>query len=359
MVDLSESNGERIDLVIATKFPTYFVRHPNKVTWLFHQYRAIYDLCGTPYSEFGHTEADVRLRDKLMALDRGALTESVALFSNARNTAARLAHYNGLSAEPLYHPPPLAGKLKDGASGDYFLSVGRLETVKRVDLVIGALARVARPLAARRSSATARCASSSRQRGRGGGVADRVTFTGGIDEAALVDLYAGACAVVFPPFDEDYGYITLEAFLARKPVITTTDAGGPLEFVEDGVTGLVAAPDADSIGAAMSRLAHDRRLAASLGDAGYERARAITWDGVVERLVEAGSPVIDAVSVVIPAFNESASIGTAGRRPAPRRRVARNHRRRRWLERRHRRIVRPRPAPASSAIRTTKATARR
>src|SRR6185436_5933508 len=181
--------------VVATKFPTYFVRHSNKVTWLFHQYRAIYDLCGTPYSEFSHTEADVRLRDKLMALDRGALTESVALFSNARNTAARLAHYNGVAAEPLYHPPPLAGKLKDGASGDYFLSVGRLETVKRVDLIIAALARVARPLRLvvvgdgplRRQL---------EERAEAEGVADRVTFTGGIDEAALVDLYAGACAVV-------------------------------------------------------------------------------------------------------------------------------------------------------------------
>jgi len=288
MVDLSESNGERIDLVVATKFPTYFVRHPHKVTWLFHQYRAIYDLCGTAYSEFSHTEADVRLRDKLMALDRGALTESAAIFSNARNTAARLAHYNGVAAEPLYHPPPLAGKLKDGASGDYFLSVGRLETVKRVDLIIAALARVAPPLRLvvvgdgplRRQL---------EERAAAEGVADRVTFTGGIAEDALVDLYAGACAVVFPPYDEDYGYITLEAFLARKPVVTTTDAGGPLEFVDDGVTGLVASPDADAIGAAMSRLAQDRRLAQSLGDAGYERARAITWDGVVERLVEAGS----------------------------------------------------------------------
>src|SRR3989475_3887259 len=97
MIDLSESNGEPIDLVIATKFPTYFVRHPNKVTWLFHQYRAIYDLCGTVYSEFDHTEADVRLRDTLIRLDREALGESKRLFSNARNTAARLSHYNGLT----------------------------------------------------------------------------------------------------------------------------------------------------------------------------------------------------------------------------------------------------------------------
>jgi glycosyltransferase involved in cell wall biosynthesis len=121
------------------------------------------------------------------------------------------------------------------------------------------------------------------------GVADRVTFTGSIDAATLVDLYAGACAVVFPPYDEDYGYITLEAFLSRKPVVTTTDAGGPLEFVDDGVTGLVTSPEPGPLGAAMSRVAADRRLARSLGDAGYERARSITWDGVVERLVEAGT----------------------------------------------------------------------
>jgi glycosyltransferase involved in cell wall biosynthesis len=288
MVDLSESNGERIDLVVATKFPTYFVRHTNKITWLFHQYRAIYDLCGTAYSEFSHAETDVRLRARLMELDRGALSESRAIFSNARNTAARLARYNGLDAEPLYHPPPLAGKLRAGAPENYFLSVGRLETVKRVDLIIGALARVDRrwrlvivgdgPLRQQLEETAA-----------AHDVIDRVTFTGAIDEAALVALYAGAGAVVFPPYDEDYGYVTLEAFLARKPVVTTADAGGPLEFVEDGVTGLVSAPDPDSLGVAMSRVTTDPGFARSLGEAGYERVRAISWDDVVERLIGAGS----------------------------------------------------------------------
>src|SRR5712691_4209356 len=101
LVDLTETNYEQIDLVIATKFPTYFVRHPNKVTWLMHQYRAIYDLCGTPYSEFEHTEPDVRLRDRLMALDNEVLAESTRLFTIARNTTQRLARYNGLASEPL------------------------------------------------------------------------------------------------------------------------------------------------------------------------------------------------------------------------------------------------------------------
>ncbi|MBI3400519.1 MAG: glycosyltransferase family 4 protein [Acidobacteria bacterium] len=287
LIDLSESNHQRIDAVIATKFPTYFVRHPNKIAWLFHQYRAIYDLAGTPYSEFEHTEGDVRLRDTLIGLDRDALGEARRLFTNSRNTAARLARYNGLTAEPLYHPPPLAGQLKSGPLGDYVLSVGRLEGNKRVDLIVGALAHVLPgvrlvvagegPL---RQSLEATAAEA--------GVAGRITWTGRISANTLVDLYAGALGVVFPPFDEDYGYITLEAFLSRKPVITTTDAGGPLEFVEDGVTGLVVEPSPEAIGAAINRLADDRRIAQSLGDAGYDRVRAITWDGVVDRLMANG-----------------------------------------------------------------------
>ena len=286
LIDLSEANGEPIDTVIATKFPTYFVRHPNKVTWLFHQYRAIYDLCGTPFSEFTHCEADVRLRDKLMALDNEVLSESTRIFANARNTAARLAKYNGLTAEALYHPPPLAGKLRSGSLGDYVLSVGRLEANKRVDLVIRALARADRatrlvivgegPL---RASLEATAVAE--------GVADRVVFAGGVAEPQLVDFYAGALAVVFPPFDEDYGYVTLEAFLARKPVVATTDAGGPLEFVEDGVTGFVTEPTAEAIGAAIATLAAARSRAQALGDAGYDRASRITWDGVVDRLMAA------------------------------------------------------------------------
>ena len=287
LVDLTESNGERIDAVIATKFPTYFVRHPHKITWLFHQYRAIYDLCGTEFSEFSHREADVRLRDKLIALDNEVLAESTRLFANARNTAARLARYNGLAAEPLYHPPPLAGMLQAGPTGDYILSVGRLEANKRVDLIIRAMKHADRatrlvvagdgPLRAplERMAADA-------------GISHRVTFTGGVPDEQLVELYASARAVVFPPFDEDYGYVTLEAFLAAKPVITTTDAGGPLEFVEHGVNGTVTEPAPESIGAAIAELAADPARARTLGAAGLERARAITWDGVVERLLADG-----------------------------------------------------------------------
>ena len=284
LLDLSESNGRAIDLLIATKFPTYFARHPRKVAWLIHQHRAAYELAGTVFSDFSHIEGDVALRAKLVALDTQMLGECTRVFANARNTADRAARFNGIAAEGLYHPPRLAERLASGPYGDYVLSVGRLESVKRTDLAIRALARVPGRLrlvvagtgTQRRTFET--LASTE-------GVADRVDFLGEVDDELLLSLYSGALAVIFPPYDEDFGYVTLEAFLSRKPVITTTDAGGPNEFVVDGVNGYSCAPDPAQLGEAIARLDGDRRLAATLGDAGYARAQEITWSGVIERLV--------------------------------------------------------------------------
>lgn len=286
LLDLSESNGRPIDLVIASKFPSYFVRHPNKVAWLIHQYRAAYELCGTVYSDFGHTESDVGLRDTLIRLDTEMLGECRRLFTNARNTAARLLKFNALQAQPLYHPPRLAPRLTPGAYGDYILSVGRIESVKRVDLIVRAMARcdgalrlvIAGDGTQRRNV---------EQVAEEAGVADRVTFLGAVDDDQLIALYRDALAVVYPPFDEDFGYVTIEAFLARKPVVTCTDSGGPNEFVVDGANGFVCEPEPEALAGAVAALAADRRRAAALGDAGYDVARRITWDGVIEKLVGA------------------------------------------------------------------------
>ena len=108
LIDLSESNGKPIDLVISTKFPTYFARHPNKVVWLIHQCRAAYELCGTQFSDFDHADADVGLRERIIHLDRQMLDECQKRFTIAANTATRLQHFNGIDAEPMYHPPLLA-----------------------------------------------------------------------------------------------------------------------------------------------------------------------------------------------------------------------------------------------------------
>lgn len=285
LLDLSEVNGKPVDLVIATKFPTYCVRHPNKVTWLVHQHRAVYELAGTMFSEFGHHEADVATRERILQIDTQMLAESRGIFTIARTVSARLARYNGLASEPLYHPPRLAHQLRAGPAGDYVLSIGRLESVKRVDLAIRAL-RWTPPALRLVVAGTGTQREAFERLATTEGLSDRVSFVGEVDDRTLIDLYAGCLAVLYPPFDEDFGYVTLEAFLSKKPVVTTTDAGEPTVFVEDDVTGLVVPPDPEAIGEALTRLTSDRGRAARMGDAGYERARTITWSSTIERLVE-------------------------------------------------------------------------
>jgi len=286
LLDLSESNGRPIDLVIGTKFPTYFARHPRKVAWLIHQYRAAYELCGTPYSDFGHNERDLGLRDSLIRLDTEMLGECRRIFANAQNTANRVTKYNGLAAEALYHPPKLAGRLAAAtpAYGDFVLSVGRIESVKRVDLLVSAMARVDKPIRMVVAGEGTQRANVERVAAEAG-ISDRVSFLGAVDDEQLLTLYREALAVLYPPFDEDFGYVTLEAFLSHKPVVTATDSGGPNEFVVDGVNGFVCEPAPEAFAGAINALARNPRRSAALGDAGYERARLVTWDGVIEKLL--------------------------------------------------------------------------
>ncbi|HYT65055.1 MAG TPA: glycosyltransferase family 4 protein [Vicinamibacterales bacterium] len=286
LLDLSESNGRPIDLMIGTKFPTYFARHPNKVAWLIHQYRAAYELCGTPYSDFGHNERDLGLRDTLIRLDTEMLGECRHVYANAQNTANRVRKYNGLEAEALYHPPRMAARLAQTppSYGDFVLSVGRIESVKRVDLLVSAMARVDKPIRLVVAGDGTQRANVERV-ARESGVADRITFLGSVEDDQLLTLYRDALAVLYPPFDEDFGYVTLEAFLSRKAVVTATDSGGPNEFVVDGVNGFVCEPAPEAFADAINRLAKNQRHAASLGEAGYERARLVTWDGVIEKLL--------------------------------------------------------------------------
>jgi glycosyltransferase involved in cell wall biosynthesis len=284
LIDLSESNGQAIDLVIGSKFPSYFVRHPNKIVWLIHQHREAYDLCGTIYSDFAHVEEDVGFRDTLLRLDAEMLGECKRVFTNAKNTASRLATFNGLASEPLYHPPPLGDRLTVGPYGDYVLFVGRLESIKRPDLAIQAMTHVDRPIRlVMIGNGTRRVAVQALAHRLG--VGDRIDIMGAVDDETLLGCYRNALAVLYAPFDEDFGYVTLEAFLSAKPVITTTDAGGPLEFVETGVNGVVCEPDPEALAAAINDLARNRARAASFGQAGAARVRAITWDAVIERLL--------------------------------------------------------------------------
>ncbi len=290
MLDLSESNGMPIDLVITTKFPSYFAQHRNKVLWLIHQYRQIYDLLGTEFSEFDPSDAKaMAFRDQLVAMDTRALKSYLRIYTNARNTAARLKKYNNIEAQPLYHPPRLAGRYYTETHGDYILSVGRLDKLKRVDHLLRALRMCETPIRCK-IAGTGPEEDRLKALAQDLGLGNRVEFLGFVPDERLLALYASCGAVYFAPLDEDYGYITLEAFLSRKPVITSSDSGGPLEFVEDGANGIVLPSLEDrTLGRAMEAMLRDKSRCAAMGHSGYLRVKDIGWDQVIRTLVGGNS----------------------------------------------------------------------
>ncbi|MBI4496782.1 MAG: glycosyltransferase family 4 protein [Chloroflexi bacterium] len=284
LLDLTEANGRPIDLVIATKYPSYLVKHPNKMTWLVHQFRQAYDLYGTPYGDLTDAPEHRRVREAVIHMDTMALGESRRRFTISANVGERLARYNGLSSTTLYPPPRLDGRYRSGEFGDYVFTIGRLETIKRVDLLIQAMCAVPSGI---RCVIAGAGPDRSRLEALAGelGVADRVTFLGYVDDAAVVDLYAGCLAAYYAPYDEDYGYVTVEAFKSGKPVVTARDAGGVLEFVRDGETGRVVDPEPACIAEAIGQLAVRRRQAQEMGAAGAALVRDITWDRTLEVLL--------------------------------------------------------------------------
>jgi glycosyltransferase involved in cell wall biosynthesis len=282
LLDLEEADGRRIDLVIATKFPSYAVRHTNKVVWLVHQFRQAYELDRTELGQFGESAFDRATRRAIHSMDRMVLGEARRLFAISARVAERLQQSLGLEAEVLL-PPPQGLEYRCEKYGDFILSVGRLDRSKRVDLLIeaAALDKRLRVVIVGDGPDRTRLERLARHRGGPNGA---IRFAGSVSRQELTDLYASCLAVYYAPFDEDFGLVPYEAFRSEKPVVTTTDAGGPLEVVRDGKSGLVCAPAADAVAQACAWLVANPERAEELGRFGQELAKRVTWDRVVDRL---------------------------------------------------------------------------
>ncbi len=258
------------DMVIATNFPSYFVRHPRKVVWLFHQHRAVYDLAGSALSDFDLDDGGLEEQRLLAEWDTRALEEASVRFTLSGVVSDRLLRYNGLTSTPLPHPPPLFDRLHPAPSEGALFTALRLEHNKRPELLIDAMAETKSDLPLH-IAGTGSLHDELQQRILRHGLTGRVQLLGWTGDDELIRRYASARAVLYTPYDEDYGYVTLQAFAAAKPVVTTTDAGGVLEWVTDGVNGLVAEPTPKSVAAAIDRIAADDVLTQRLGRAGRER----------------------------------------------------------------------------------------
>ena len=137
-----ESPADKPDLVVATKFPSYAVDHPNKVAWVLHQHRSAYDLKDTIYDDFKRYDGAEGYRDLIREIDRKFLSECKRVFTISKLVSSRIKEFCGKESEVVYHPPPLDGRYESGDYGNDVLVVGRLEPLKRVDLAIKAMKHV-------------------------------------------------------------------------------------------------------------------------------------------------------------------------------------------------------------------------
>jgi glycosyltransferase involved in cell wall biosynthesis len=290
LLDVTESSGQTIDRVIGLKFPAYLIPHPHKVIWLLHQHRTAYELWDHPVAgDLIHHPEGPMVREAVRQADRALLPEARAIYTLSQNVSSRLCRFTGIDAPPLYNPPAHAALYHSGPAEDYLFFPSRINPVKRQCLVIRALALCREPVAvyfageADTPAQQAECTRTERELNLTG----RVTWLGLVSEERKREHYAHSLGVVFPPLDEDYGYVTLEAMLSSKPVITCSDSGGPLEFVIHKETGLVADPSPQSLAAAMDAVWADRGRAAIMGEAGRQRYEdlKISWDNVVEKLL--------------------------------------------------------------------------
>ncbi|MCM1495530.1 MAG: glycosyltransferase family 4 protein [Bacteroides sp.] len=289
LMEISASWAGRTDLCIGLKFPSYYIPHPNKVLWVLHQHRAAYDLFDTPYSNIKNDDVGNAVRNLIMNGDNRYLPEAERIYTIAKNVSKRLEKYNGIPSTPLYHPCPGMEQFYCEQYEEYILMPSRITQAKRQYLALEALAETKTKVMlyilgkadheAEKKKLDVYIEEHHLQ--------DRVRFLDFVPQEEKVRLYANAKAVLFIPKDEDYGYITLEAMAASKPVITATDSGGPLEFVVQHENGIIAEPNASAIAEAMDRMWSSRTMPREYGQRARKRLdeMEITWDRVVKELI--------------------------------------------------------------------------
>ncbi len=279
-----------VDRVIGLKFPAYLIPHPDKTIWLVHQYRQAYDLAETPYTNIPGDSGGEALRKCIRSADNECFQTTNDVYTISRVVKERLAKHNQIDGTVLHPPLDDAERFQPIARENYVFCGGRINACKRQHLLIEAMAHCHRDVHLVVAGPPDTPADQKRleelvKRHR---LHDRVALHFGYhDRDKLVAWVNRAMACAYVPYDEDYGYVTLEAFYAGKAVLTTDESGGVLDFVTDRETGRVTSADPLSLAAALDELTQLPRQTQQWGEAAREKIQQcqITWPETVKRLV--------------------------------------------------------------------------
>jgi len=328
----SQLDLNHFDMVISGKYPSWMVSHPNHVCYMLHKNRGFYDLY-TPITGYNYSETYITNNPEVYALQefmrrnqgsRSALNEFYELLNRLRSRqhelpadafqrpgklSKEIVHFlDGIALAPtaikkyaaishnvakrkdyfpvaypvdVIYPPPVQSGFYIGQS-EYLFTASRLEKgFKRVELLVEAMKYV-------KANIPFKIAGTGDDREhlkQLAGNDQRIEFLGFVNDKDLVDLYANAFAVLFVPYDEDYGYITVEAMKCGKPVITATDSGGSNEFVRNGETGYSVSPEPQAIAERIDYLCEHRQESQQMGLTAQKLVEDITWENAIGRLL--------------------------------------------------------------------------
>ena len=279
--DFTDLNHVEPDIVIPLTFPTWGLRHPRKRPWVLHQHRAAYEL-------FDDQSMSPETRTRIHNFDLESLAGCKSVFTISNRVSERMMQHTKVASTPLLHPPPDAHRFycSDEPALPFIFFVSRIESLKRQVLAVEAMRYVPDGIFLLIAGMGGQYGAL-RRRVTELNLEHRVRLLGEISEAEKCAFYAQCTAVMFPTFDEDYGYVTLEAMCSAKPVITCSDSGGPLDFVVHDHTGLIVPPDASELASAICRLIAQPEWAAEMGEASLARYLSLdlSWDYVVEKLL--------------------------------------------------------------------------
>ena len=281
---------DEFERVITFKFPAYCIKHHEKVIWMFHQFRQVYELFGSEYGLEKNSKGE-SIRKVVKHVDDDDIRQSKRVYTNAQEVTNRLMLFNKIPSIVL--PPPLKKQelYYSENVGDYIYYPSRITDMKRQHLAIEAMRYVKSGVRLVVTGVSEGAYFKSlKQIINDYGLEKRVDIKDGwVDDDEKRSLLANSLGVIYIPFKEDScGFVTMEAFYSAKPVITCTDSGGTGEFVENGVNGFIVEPSADAISKVMDILYYDKKLAEGLGRAGLEEItrRDITWPSTIQRLLQ-------------------------------------------------------------------------
>jgi len=285
-VDLSMA-----DRVICFRPQAHLIRHPHKILWFIHHIRSFYDLWDSPYRGCPDDGKHRGIRDALHAVDTAALQEAKYIFTNSQVVSDRLTTFNKIASEVLYPPVFQAERLYCAGYSDEIVCVCRLEHHKRQHLLVEAMQFTKTPVKLRlcgASSGTQYHENIKNSIAKFGLKSRVILENRWISEDEKIKYLADCLAAAYLPVDEDsYGYPTVEASHAKKAILTTSDSGGVLEFVKDGINGYVTEPSPQGLAEAMDRLYFDKNRTEALGSNAHNRLDElnISWSHVLQRLL--------------------------------------------------------------------------